>query len=351
MMTEKLSKIYLKWYELNKDNLAGSDSAFSVLDKIRIGALDFITQNCGKIYQNVTNNSSLNADIANEFCVTFVKHFWLNRIGYYDQDDFFIKLSAFLAEKLPVWTDFYRELVIERNGLVTSFGTISVNTSGNLHYTQSNTNNSSSDSKANTVNDSQSNTNGTQSTTSDSRTTDSKEVTNNTSTTTNNSTQTNNNAELNLSSDTPQDNDNVNVNQIGNTDDPIGDLDNVYNFANSTSNVNAKFNKSKGVTQGNTKQSGGSSESGNSDTTVNSKTTNDSTTKANNSTNTTNNTTTNTNSNAEHMQSNTDNTQTITKQRNANLASLAKELSELANGAYLELFKQAKKSGLFLAVY
>lgn len=349
MMTEKFSKIYLKWFEENKNNLAGSEEAFSTLDKIKIGSLDFITQNCGKIYQNITDNSSLNADIANEFCVTFVKHFWLNRIGYYTTDDFFIKLSAFLAEKLPVWADFYRELVIERNGLVTSFGTISVNTSGNLHYTQNNTNNSSSDSKAASSSDSQSNTNGTQSTTSDTHTTDSKEVTNNTNTTTNNSTQTNNNAELNLTSDTPQDN--VNISQIGESDDPINDLDNVYNFANSTSNVNAKFNKSKVVTQGNTKQSGGSTESGNSDTTANSKTTSDSTTKSNSTTNTTNNTTTNTNSNAEHMQASTDNTQTITKQRNANLASLARELSSLTNGAYLELFKQAKKAGLFLAVY
>ena len=349
MMTEKFSKIYLKWYEANKENLAGSEVAFSVLDKIKIGALDFITANCGKIYQNITDNSSLNADIANEFCVTFVKHFWLNRIGYYTADDFFIKLSAFFAEKLPVWVDFYKQLVIERNGLVTNYGTISVNASGNLHYIQNNTNNSSSDSKANTTNDSQSSTNGTQNVTSDSRTTDSKEVTNNTNTTTNNTTQSNNSAELNLTSDTPQDS--VNISQIGNTDDPISDLNSVYNFGNATSNVNAKFNKSKDVTQGNTKQSGGSSENGNSDTTANSKTTSDSTTKTTSSTNTTNNTTTNANSNAEHMQASADNTQTITKQRNANLASLAKELSNLADGAYLELFKQAKKSGLFLAVY
>lgn len=353
-----LSEIYLNWYEQNKSSLI--DSGQSTLEKIRVGALDFLTENAGKMFQEITDDSSLNAEIINVFAQTFVKHFWVSRIGYASADDFFIKLSAFLHEKLPIWAGFYKQLVVEQKGLVTSYGTIKIVGNNNLHFVSSGTSQSSSDAKSqengNQNTSSNSTTNSSVQGKSDTNATGTVDRTNtnanNSSTTTANTSSTS--GKLSLDADTPQDQ--VKIDQKGSSGDPYNDLTGVYGFKYA-SGVHGEFGEEKGSQESTTQNSGSTTEheetsnqtkTNTSSTTTgtekaDSNTTNDRTSNTNTSSNTSNNT--------ENTQASVNDSKTDYDQRTGSLASLAMELSNIANGAYLELFKDAKKAGLFLAVY
>lgn len=357
-MPSLLSEIYLNWYDQNKSSLI--DSGQSTLEKIRVGALDFLTENAGKMFQEITDDSSLNAEIVNVFAQTFVKHFWVSRIGYADTDDFFIKLSAFLQEKLPIWAGFYKQLVIDQKGLVTNYGTIKIVGNNNLHFVSAGSTQSTSDAKSQE--------NGNQNTSSNSTTNSSNEgktsstgtgTVDRTNTNANNSSSTtantsSSNGKLTLDADTPQDQ--IKLNNKGNSGDPYTDLTGVYGFKYS-SGVHGEFGEEKG-TQESTAQNSGSTtehEESNNQTNTNTSSTTTGTEKADS--NTTSDRTSNTNTsssstnNAENTQASINDSSTTYDQRAGSLASLAMELSKIANGAYLELFKDAKKAGLFLAVY
>lgn len=357
-MPSLLSEIYLSWYNQNKSSLI--DANQSTLEKIRVGALDFLTENVGKMFQEITDDSSLNAEIINVFAQTFIKHFWLSRIGYADTDDFFIKLSAFLQEKLPVWANFYKQLVVEQKGLATIYGTIKVIGNNNLHFVSAGTTQSNSDTKnqenGNQNTSSNSTTNSSNQGKSDSTTNGTVDRTNtnanNSSSTTASTSSTS--GKLALDADTPQDQ--VKLNNKGNSGDPYNDLTGVYDFKY-TSGVHGEFGEEKG-TQESTSQNSGSNtehEESNNQTIANTSSTTTGTEKTDSNTTSDRTSSTNTSSNSSN---NTENTQasindssTTYDQRTGSLASLAMELSKIANGAYLELFKDAKKAGLFLAVY
>lgn len=357
-MPSLLSEIYLSWYNQNKGSLI--DAGQSTLEKIRVGALDFLTENAGKLFQEITDDSSLNAEIVNVFAQTFIKHFWLSRIGYANTDDFFIKLSAFLQEKLPVWAGFYKQLVVDQKGLVTSYGTIKIVGNNNLHFVSAGTVQSNSDAKSqengNTNTSSTSTTNSTTQGKSGSTVTGTIDRTNtnanNSSSTTANTSSSN--GRLTLDADTPQDQ--VKLDQKGSSGDPYNDLTGVYDFKY-TSGVHGEFGEEKG-TQESTSQNSGSTteheESSNQTNTNTSSTTTgtekaDSSTTSDRASNT--NTSSNSSNNTENTQASINDSKTAYDQRTGSLASLAMELSKITNGAYLEMFKDAKKAGLFLAVY
>ena len=357
-MPSLLSEIYLNWYNQNKGSLI--DSGQSTLEKIRVGALDFLTENAGKLFQEITDDSSLNAEIINVFAQTFVKHFWLSRIGYADADSFFIKLSAFLQEKLPVWAGFYKQLVVDQKGLVTSYGAIKVIGNNNLHFVSAASTQSNSDAKSqengNTNTSSNSNSNSTSEGKNSSTTTGTVDRTNtnanNSSSTTANTSSTS--GRLTLDADTPQDQ--VKLNQKGSSGDPYTDLTGVYDFKY-TSGVHGEFGEEKGTQESASQNSGSTTEHENSTNQTNANTSSTTTGTGKTDSNTTSDRTSNTNTSSnssnstENTQASVNDSKTDYDQRTGSLASLAMELSKIANGSYLELFKDAKKAGLFLAVY
>lgn len=359
----KISELVDEFWEEQKDNL--SYSATSENDKITECALDFMTYKCGALWQDVTDDSNLNNELINLFAQDFVRQFWNNRIAFKNPIIFYIKLRSFLDQWLPVWGQFYKEAILDKSAFITNLGQVSTNQNGLLHVEGLNSGTTSS--KGGTT----STTSGTNSATTDGRNTqdtttngntstsvNGKTTTTGTDTTTKNDSTSTDTQSMNIVADTPQDQ--INASNFTKTDSkgvgakPLG----AYNF-NYASNVNGKHDAVTTKTTGtdsvehNTTVADNSTTTGKSDTTTNVNGTNHSeTTGKNDSTTITQNNNAITNSSNNRSDQNSSSVgNTTTKSRNLPISQIAKEFSDLANGAYLRVFMQAKKAGLFLGVY
>lgn len=378
----KISDLYLDFFERNRDNLPGAShvDSHNYPEMIRIGALDFIKSMCGDIYQDITDDENLNAEIIDTFAQTFVSHFWNNEIGYEDEFTFAVKLKAFFNEQLPLWAEYYKELIVLHGGYKNVEGEIKVNGNTASHSTTTAVNdlvnNTTNNAGKNSSNKSSSSTDTKQNTTETGDTTeDSKN--NTTTSSTENGDRNNDNVvitrdnQLNASADTPQDelkfNKSVGNNVPGtfSVDDDQYDTDqfkpqNAYNFnyaskvegnweGTNTRNIahdqnnltkedetNATGSKSTHSSSntdavGNTKQIGETDYNEESHSTVLQKT---------NGTNDT-----------EGSQTGSNTNRTVYSQRTLPVGELARGLNKIANGAFLNVFIVAKRAGLFMLDY
>lgn len=298
-----IQQLVIDYFQVHQDEIPGANSV-SLYDEnkiIRITALAWLTDNCGKVYQEVTKDENLNADLIDIFAQTFVRHFWSMPIGYDSPVTFFVHLRGFLDENLPVWAEFYKEAIIKHGLYTTTAGTVTVEDNGTVHFEGTN----STDSTATTTGKSSSD-----------------ETNNAKNTTTNNSTQNSNSQTLSADADSPQDQLNLSINQ----DSASGGYDFKY-----ASKVSASLNKSNTNTNGNS-------------TTTNTGT--NSTTGSHSSDQTGH----SLGQNSHDQQTGNFNKQKL-KQRNQALSELALSVSRLADGIYLNIFTKMKHYGLFLLTY
>lgn len=332
----KIKDIYVDWF--NNAVLPEKSKAITNNQKIRIGALDFLTEKCGDLMQQITDDQNLNEKLMDQFAQTFIRHFWNSCPGYGDLDIFYIKLKAFFDEQLPMWAEFYRDAIVKKGVFVTNDGKITVDNSNNLHYIGNSSDNTSTHN--NTTVDSNNSTNGITTTNATGKSTGSEEGTDKSTSNTTNS-DSKNSSSFNAEADTPQDE--LSVGNIT-PDNPT----NGYSF-DYASKVDAnwsseKNNGSQDVTTNNT-----SNKSNETNTQNNSETTNNSTNKENSSTTSIG--TSEGSSNDEHNQTSAGTNLTDRKERNESLISMAIELNKLANGAYANLFVDAKRYQLFMLIY
>lgn len=291
------------FFEVYKNDLPGATSVNENEENkiIKISALAWLTENCGKLYQEITKDENLNADLIDIFAQTFVRHFWNTEIGYDSPLDFFVHLRGFLDENLPVWAQFYKEAIIKKGLYQTSTGSVTVEDNGTLHF------------EGNTTSDNASNTTG-------KTTTDGS---NSTQTKTNGTTSNEQNSNsLTAEADTPQDQINLRVDQ--------GNATGSYDF-NYASKVTGSLNHS--------------TSNGTNDTSTTVTGTDNST-----GTNTNDQTSHSLNQDSHDQQTGNFNKQ-ILRQRQMALGELAESISKLHNGIYQNLFRKAKQAGLFLLVY
>lgn len=332
----KIKDIYVDWF--NNAILPEKSKAITDNQKISIGALDFLTEKCGDLMQQITDDQNLNEKLMDQFAQTFIRYFWNSCPGYGDLDIFYIKLKAFFDEQLPMWAEFYRDAIVKKGVFVTNDGKITVDNSNNLHYIGNSSDNTSTHN--NTTVDSNNSTNGITTTNATGKSTGSEEGTDKSTSNTTNS-DSKNSSSFNAEADTPQDE--LSVGNIT-PDKPT----NGYSF-DYASKVDAnwsseKDNGSQDVTTNNT-----SNKNNETNTQNNSETTNNSTNKENSST-----TSVGTSegvSNDEHNQTSAGTNLTDRKERNESLISMAIELNKLANGAYANLFVNAKRYQLFMLIY
>lgn len=298
-----IRQLVIDYFQVYHDEIPGADSV-SLYDEnkiIQITALTWLTDNCGKVYQEITKDENLNADLIDIFAQTFVRHFWSMSIGYESPVTFFVHLRAFLDENLPTWAEFYKEAIIKHGLYTTTAGTVTVEDNGTVHFEGTNTT------------DSTATTNGKSS----------SDETNNTENTTNtNSIQNSNSQALSADADSPQDQLNLAINQ----DTASGSYDFKY-----ASKVSASLNKNSTDTNGssNTTSTGTNRSTGSqsSDQTGHSL-----------------------GQNSHDQQTGNINEQKL-KQRNQALSELALSVSRLADGIYLNIFTKMKHYGLFLLTY
>lgn len=298
-----IKQLVTDYFQVHQDEIPGANSVnpYDENKIIKITALAWLTDNCGKLYQEVTKDENLNADLIDIFAQTFVRHFWSMPIGYDSPVTFFVHLRAFLDENLPAWAEFYKEAIIKHGLYTTTAGTVTVEDNGTVHFEGTN----STDSTAtNTGKSSSDETNSTK------------------STTTNNTAQNSTGQTLSADADSPQDQLNLSVNQ----NNASGGYDFKY-----ASKVSASLNKNNTTTNGtaNTTNSGTISTIGNnsSDQTGHSL-----------------------GQNSHDQQTGNFNQQKL-KQRNQALSELALSVSRLADGIYLNIFSKMKHFGLFLLTY
>lgn len=332
-----LSELFIN-YVKNKPYYSVTTSNLKLIEE---GALDFLTDNCGVLYSKITDDYNLNVQIVNVMAQTFISHFWNNRIGYDSSDSFFIKLSAFFNENLPIWAQYFRELIINNGGMYTEAGSVTVTNNGNLHYEGNSDTNTDTKSNSNT----NTNTKATTNSTNDGTSTTSTDTKSNGNTTnnSNNTEQFTDAGSLHVDTTTPQ-------NTIDLKPDYIksGEYYKAYDYQYAD-NVNVDFSNQKITnTGGNITDNTSSSHTDSSTTTHN-----EGNVTTNSTTDSTTNGSTNSQSNAKdnHTQQTSDNSQTVTKLRHETLSRVANALSRVTNGAYLSLFYKAKKSQLFLLVY
>lgn len=298
-----IRQLVTDYFIVHQDELPGANEV-SLYDEnkiIRISALAWLTDNCGKVYQEVTKDENLNADLIDIFAQTFVRHFWAMPIGYDSPVTFFVHLRAFLDENLPTWAEFYKEAIIKHGLYTTTAGTVTVEDNGTVHFEGTN----STDSTATTTGKS------------------STDATNNTkNTTTNNSTQNSNSQTLSADADSPQDQLDLSINQ----NSASGGYDFKY-----ASKVSASLNKSSTNTNG---------------TSTSTNTGTNSTTGSNSSDQTGH----SLGQNSHDQQTGNFNKQSL-KQRTQALSELALSVSRLADGIYLNIFTKMKHYGLFLLTY
>lgn len=298
-----IRQLVTDYFIVHHDEIPGANEV-SLYDEnkiIRITALAWLTDNCGKVYQEVTKDENLNADLIDIFAQTFVRHFWSMPIGYDSPVTFFVHLRAFLDENLPTWAEFYKEAIIKHGLYTTTAGTVTVEDSGTVHFEGTN----STDSTATTTGKS------------------STDATNNTkNTTTTNSTQNSNSQTLSADADSPQDQLNLSINQ----DTARGGYDFKY-----ASKVSASLNKSNTTTNGTSTST---------NTGTNSTTGSQSSDQTGHSL-----------GQASHDQQTGNLNKQSLKQRTQALSELALSVSRLADGIYLNIFSKMKHYGLFLLTY
>lgn len=298
-----IQQLVTDYFIAHQDELPGANevSLFDENKVIQITALAWLTDNCGKVYQEITKDENLNADLIDIFAQTFVRHFWSMPIGYYSPVTFFVHLRGFLDENLPVWAQFYKEAIIKHGLYTTTAGTVTVEDNGTVHFEGTNT----TDSTATTTGKS------------------SSDATNNAkNTTTTNSTQNSNGQSLSADADSPQDQLNLSINQ----DSASGGYDFKY-----ASKVSASLNKSNTTTNGTSTST---------NTGTNSATGSNSSDQTGHSLG----------QNSHDQQTGNFNEQKL-KQRNQALSELALSVSRLADGIYLNIFTKMKHYGLFLLTY
>lgn len=298
-----IRQLVIDYFQVHQDEIPGATSV-SLYDEnkvIQITALAWLTDNCGKVYQEITKDENLNANLIDIFAQTFVRHFWSMPIGYDSPVTFFVHLRAFLDENLPVWAQFYKEAIIKHGLYTTTAGTVTVEDNGTVHFEGTN----STDSTATTNGKS------------------SSDETNNAKNTTNNTSNQNSNSQtLSGDADSPQDQLDLSINQ----DSASGSYDFKY-----ASKVSTSINKSNTTTNGTSTTT---------NTGTNSATGSQSSDQTGHSLG----------QNSHDQQTGNFNKQSL-KQRNQALSELALSVSRLADGIYLNIFTKMKKFGLFLLTY
>lgn len=298
-----IRQLVIDYFQVHQDEIPGATSV-SLYDEnqiIKITALAWLTDNCGKVYQEVTKDENLNADLIDIFAQTFVRHFWSMPIGYESPVTFFVHLRAFLDENLPVWAEFYKEAIVKHGLYTTTAGTVTVEDNGTVHFEGTNSTDSTATTKGQSSSD---------------------ETNNAKSTTTNNTTQNSNGQTLSADADSPQDQLNLSINQ----DSASGGYDFKY-----ASKVNASLNKNNTNTNGNSTTT---------NTGTNSSTGSQSSDQTGHSLG----------QNSHDQQTGNFNQQKL-KQRTQALSELALSVSRLADGIYLNIFRKMKHFGLFLLTY
>ena len=298
-----IRQLVTDYFQVHQDEIPGANSVnpYDENKIIKITALAWLTDNCGKLYQEVTKDENLNADLIDIFAQTFVRHFWSMPIGYDSPVTFFVHLRAFLDENLPTWAEFYKEAIIKHGLYTTTAGTVTVEDNGTVHFEGTNLTDSTATNTGKSSSD---------------------ETNNTKSTTTNNTAQNSTGQNLSADADSPQDQLNLSINQ----DNASGGYDFKY-----ASKVSASLNKNNTTTNGtaNTTNSGStnSTASNSSDQTGHSL-----------------------GQNSHDQQTGNFNQQKL-KQRNQALSELALSVSRLADGIYLNIFSKMKHFGLFLLTY
>lgn len=374
----KISELLDDFYSQNIGVRAGYTADASEEEKIEKASLDFLTFNLGKVWQDITDDSNLNVEIVNLFAQDFIRQFWNNQIAYGDTMSFYVKLRGFMDQWLPIWGQFYKEAVLDKAAFITSLGSVSTNNNGLIHVEGTNSGTTTSKGKNGSVTkgDSNSITTGftnSANVSSNNDTTDGK----NSSETVNVSSQndtgkdttekldntTTDTQNMDITSDTPQDAINSGgFSQAGKDAKPLS----AYNF-NYASSVNgqhtltsADTNAHDTVTHDTNQVSadvsdviGETHQVGNTSGATVANGANASATTGKNFNSVFGDTSLK-GKNSSKQNSDTSNTSagtTNTRMRGLPLTQIAREFDEMANGAYLRIFAEAKKAGLFLGVY
>lgn len=342
MLTPTISQLVYEYYEDHKNDLPGlSDlNPNDTNELIKLVALSFMTYHEGKLYQEITDDSNLNAELINSFCQTFIRHFWNNQIGYDDENKFYVKLRAFLDEQLPLWSQFYKQAVLDKSAFFTSTGRVTVTGNGLLHINGTNSQNVQDSGNVTTTNDLKNTSNTTQAhggKDSTTHTYDTQQTEN-----ANNSTSS---GSFTADADRPQDQlsaKNLQGTDAENPSDPLKAYDFAYaSSAEGTRSLNKQKNQNTAT------QTGTQTD----DTTYNSNINTNSTNTQTGNVATENNTQQDLKGQRSQDQQNSSASVTNTYMRNEPIGAIAKQLNSLVNGAYLDIFRKAKKAGLFLLMY
>ena len=342
MLTPTISQLVYEYYEEHKSDLPGlSDlNPNDENEMIKLIALSFMTYHEGKLYQDITDDSNLNAEIINNFCQTFIRHFWNNQIGYDSEEKFYVKLRAFLDEQLPIWAQFYKQAVLDQSAFFTSTGRITVNNNGLLHIIGTNGQTVQNSGNVKTTNDLKSTSNTTQAhggsdSTTHTYDTQQAEKANNSSS----------EGSFTADADRPQDqlqNENLQGTDAENPPDPLKAYDFTY-----ASSAEGTRSLTKQNSQNTSTQTGTQTD----ETTYNSNVNTNTTGTQTGSVNTENNTHQDLKGQRSQDQQNSNASVTNTYMRNETIGAIAKQLNSLVNGVYMDIFRKAKKEGLFLLVY
>lgn len=374
----KIKELLDDFYDKNVGTRAGYVSDATEEEKIERASLDFLTFNLGKVWQDITDDSNLNSEIINIFAQDFIRQFWNNRIAYTDTMTFYIKLRGFMDQWLPVWGQFYKEAILDKEAFITNLGTVTANDNGLIHVDGTNKGTTTSKGKNGNITKGDSSsittgfTNGANATSTDNTTdgknssettNDQSQITTGTDTTEKQDNTTTDTQNMSLTSDTPQDAINARgFSQAGKDAKPLSAYD--FNYA---SNANGQHTLTSADTSGKdtvthdtkvetadisdvkgTTNEVGKTSGANVTNSANASATTDknlnsvsgvTSLKGTNSTKQINDTTSQ-NANV-----------TNSKARGLTLTQIAREFDEMANGAYLQIFVAAKKAGLFLGVY
>lgn len=342
MLTPTISDLVYNYYEEHKYDLPGlSDlNPNDENELIKLVALSFMTYHEGKLYQDITDDSNLNAEIINHFCQTFIRHFWNNQIGYDDENKFYVKLRAFLDEQLPIWGQFYKQAVLDKSAFFTSTGRITTTNNGLLHIDGTNSKNVHNSGNVTTTNNLKSTSDTTQThggkdSTTHTYDTQQAEKANNSSS----------EGSFTADADRPQDqlkSENLQGTDAENPSDPLKAYDFTYaSSAEGTRSLN-KQNSQNTQTQTGTQTD---------DTSYNSNVNTGTTTTNTGNINTENNTSQDLKGQTSQDQQNSNASVTNTNMRTETIGAIAKQLNSLVNGVYLDIFRKAKKAGLFLLMY
>lgn len=382
-----LGELFQDYFEEHRHDIPGS-SAINVSDTndltvinkmISLAGLDFLTWLSGsELYQNITDDKNLNAEIIDQFAQTFIRQFWTYQPGYGNDLVFAARLRAFFDQYLPIWAEYYRELIVNNGGYVTNSGQITVSGNNSLHFVQSNSQNGTVNSQTNDRGSTNTVSNGTSNNVTDSSgatDTDTSTLSNGSSNAATNENKKisgqENSVQNNLqaTADTPQNQ--LNVPLEGGVLDDYDSDGNRIPSAGSDPTEAYQFDYASSV-QGNSNKGGKNSfNKENNDTTTKASTSESSETKGssqsndhaeskgktNNSSDTTsqNSQSVVTNSNqslsGEHTQTGMTGENTKMNQRTLPVYEIALGLNKIANGAYNDLFLRAKRYGLFMLDY